>query len=59
MDLTKYTLEELLITAIKSEVDSNTIYTKLANQVKNGLLKDKLHYLAKEEEKHNIFIESL
>jgi rubrerythrin len=59
MDLSKYTLEELLLTAIKSEIDSNTVYTQLANQVKNGLLKDKLHFLAKEEEKHRIYVESL
>jgi rubrerythrin len=59
MDLSKYTLEDLLLTAIKSELDSNAIYTKLANQVKNGLLKDKLHFLAKEEEKHKTYVESL
>ena len=59
MDLSQYSLEDLLLTAIKSEIDSNTIYSKLANQVKNGLLKDKLNFLAKEEEKHKIYIEDL
>lgn len=59
MDLSTYSLEELLLTAIKSEEESNTIYTKLANLVKNGLLKDKLFYLAKEENKHKTYIKSL
>ena len=59
MDLSTYSLEDLLLTAIKSEIDSNTIYTKLSKHVKNGLLKDKLAFLAKEEEKHKIYIESL
>lgn len=59
MDLSTYSLEDLLLTAIKSELDSNTIYTKIANQVKNGLLKDKLHFLAKEEQKHKTYVETL
>ncbi|MBU0497877.1 MAG: ferritin family protein [Candidatus Thermoplasmatota archaeon] len=59
MDLSHYTLEDLLLTALKSEIDSNTIYNKLANTVKNGLLKDKFLFLAKEEEKHKTFVESL
>jgi rubrerythrin len=59
MDLSNYTLEELLLSALKSEMDSNTIYNKLANTVKNGLLKDKFLFLAKEEEKHKTFVESL
>ena len=52
VDLKKYTLEELLLAAMKSEIESHTVYTTIADQVKNGLLKDKLKFLAKEEEKH-------
>ena len=59
MDLKKYTLEDLLLAAMKSEMESNTVYTKIAEQVKNGLLKDKLKFLAKEEEKHRKFIEQV
>jgi rubrerythrin len=59
LDLKKYSLEELLLAAIKSEVESNTVYTKLSKNVKNGLLKDKLEFLAKEEAKHRKFIEQV
>jgi rubrerythrin len=59
VDLKKYSLEDLLLAALKSEVESNSVYTKIAAKVKNGLLKDKLEFLAKEEEKHRQFIEEL
>jgi rubrerythrin len=59
MDLRKYTLEDLLLAALKSESESNNIYTKMAEQVKNGLLKDKLNFLASEEQKHQAFIEQV
>jgi rubrerythrin len=59
VDLKKYTLEDVLLAAMKSEIESNTVYTKIAEQVKNGLLKDKMKFLAKEEEKHRKFIEQV
>jgi rubrerythrin len=59
MNLKKYTLEDLLLAAMKSEIESHTVYTTIAIQVKNGLLKDKFHYLAAEEEKHRRFIEQV
>jgi rubrerythrin len=59
MDLKKYSLEELLLAAMKSEVESNAVYTTIARTIKNGLLKDKFEFLAKEEEKHRAFIEQL
>ncbi len=59
MDLRKYTLKDLLLAALKSEIESNDIYTKMADQVKNGLLKDKLNFLASEEKKHQAFIEQV
>ncbi len=59
MDLSNYTLEELLQSAIKSEVESNEVYTKLAGRVGNFVLKDRLNFLADEELKHKKFIESL
>jgi len=59
MNLKKYDLEDLLLAAIKSEVESNKVYTKIARSVKNALLKDKMLFLAKEEEKHRQYVESL
>jgi len=59
MNLKKYSLDDLLLAALKSEIESHEVYTKLASSVKNGLLKDKLLFLAKEEEKHKKFIETV
>ena len=59
MDLSRFDLEELLLTAIKSEVESNKIYTKMSKRTKNGLLEDKLQFLASEEEKHMNFIKEI
>jgi rubrerythrin len=59
MDLSKYSEEDLLLSAIKSEVDSKEVYSTLADIVKNFFLKDRLKFLASEEEKHRTFLESL
>ena len=59
MDLGPYDLNVLLLTAIKSEIDSKVAYLKLGKRVKNALLKDKLDFLANEEEKHRAFIEDI
>jgi rubrerythrin len=57
MDLTRFSKEELFVSAIKSEVESREVYSKLAERVKNAFLKDRLRFLASEEEKHRIFLE--
>ncbi len=57
MDLSKFSDEELFLSAIKNEVDSNMIYSKLAEVVKNAFLKDKLLFLANEEDKHRECLE--
>jgi rubrerythrin len=59
MDLKEYSIEDIYLTAMKSEVESKNIYIKLANKVKNALLKDRLKFLASEEEKHRLFFESI
>jgi len=59
MDLSGFELEDLLLAAIKSEVESKQLYSKMAKKTKNGLLKDKLEFLANEEEKHKNFIEEI
>lgn len=57
MDLITYNEEELFFTAIRAEVDSNNVYAQLAVGVKNAFLKDKLKFLAGEEEKHKQYLE--
>ena len=41
MDLSNYSEEDLLLSALKSEVDAKEVYTNLANSVKNYFLKDR------------------
>ena len=52
MDIERFTKEELILSAMKSEIDSYNIYMQLSNIVKNFLLKEKLKFLAEEEKKH-------
>ena len=59
MDLSGYSLEDLFLIAIKSEVESKRIYQDMAKKVKNAFLKDRLMFLAAEEEKHRTYIEKL
>jgi len=59
MDLSGFKLEDLLLAAVKSEADSKKLYSKMIKKTKNGLLKDKLGFLAEEEEKHRSFIEEI
>jgi len=59
MDLSGFELEELFLAAIKSELESNKFYKKMAKKTKNGLLEDKLLFLANEEEKHRLYIEEI
>jgi rubrerythrin len=56
MNFGYYDIEDLLLTAIKSEVESNKLYIEMGKKTKNGLLKDKLKFLAEEELKHREFI---
>ena len=59
MDLRGYSLRELLLGAIKSEIESREIYTKLSGVVRNAFLKNRLVFLAAEEGKHREFLEGL
>ena len=59
MDLGDYYEEDLLLTAMKSEVESRDFYSKLAGGVKNFLLKEKLDFLSAEEEKHRTYFHNL
>jgi len=43
----------------EGNINAMWLAKKLSENVQNGLLQDKLTYLAKEEEKHKIFIEEM
>ena len=51
-------LDELL-KAIKSEIEAQKLYKKMAEMAKNFLLKDKLNYIANEESKHQLLLENV
>lgn len=59
MDLSIYNVEDLLLAAIKSEIEAREFYRNLSDGVKNYMLKDRLKFLSDEEEKHKIFFETL
>ncbi|MBU6997760.1 MAG: ferritin family protein [Theionarchaea archaeon] len=59
MNLSEYSLKELLLTALESEIESRSVYETLSNRVKNAFLRDRLAFLANEEKKHGIFIEGV
>ena len=57
MDLKKFTLEDLFFTAIRAEIDSREAYSIMAGITRNAFLKDRLVFLAEEEEKHRAFLD--
>jgi rubrerythrin len=59
MDIKIYNLEDLLLTAIKSEVESEKVYSALATGVGNFMLKDRFTFFASEEANHKAFFEWL
>jgi len=59
MKLDEYDIKDLILTALKSEIDSHSVYTVLEKKVENGLMKDKFHFLAEEEIKHKKYLEGL
>lgn len=59
MDLSTYELKDLVLTALKSEVEAEKVYLSVANSVRNFMLKDRLKFLAEEEKKHARFFTDL
>ncbi len=59
MELDEYSLEDLILSAIRAEIDANGVYSTLAEGVRNAFLKERLTFLAGEEEKHRAFLEEL
>lgn len=55
MDLSAYSLEDIVLTAIRAEVEAQKMYRSLAGRVKNMMMKDRLEFLANEEQKHADF----
>jgi rubrerythrin len=54
-----YSTDDMFLSAVKSEVDSKAVYQKLANAAKNAFLKDRLNFLAMEEDKHRAKLEEM
>jgi len=59
MDLAKFALADLLLTAVKSEISSQEIYSRLALRVQNAFLQERLNFLALEEKKHQSALENI
>lgn len=59
MNISDFDLKDLLLAAIKSEIESKDLYMNIARKTKNGLLSDKLKFIANEEKKHRLFIEDV
>ncbi len=52
VSIARQSVKKLLGYAIRAEINANRIYTRMANRVKNPLLKEKFLILALEEKKH-------
>jgi len=50
---------EILGIAVRAEIDAAALYRSLYGRVKNEVLKQKLDFLAKEEDRHKILLERL
>ena len=59
MNLDTYTVDTLLLTAIKSEVESKGVYSQLADRVKNAMLKERLTFLSGEEARHQRILQGI
>jgi len=52
LSIAKQPVKKLLGYAVRAEADANKIYTRMADRVRNLLLKEKFQLLALEEKKH-------
>jgi rubrerythrin len=59
MELKKYALADLLQAAVKSEIESQAVYSRVAQRVKNAFLQERMKFLAGEEKKHQQALEEL
>lgn len=59
MDLSDYSMEDLVLTALRAEVDAKEVYISMAKGVSNAYLKGRLCFLADEEDKHRGYLDGL
>jgi rubrerythrin len=59
MKLKKYALADLLLAAVKSEIESQAVYALVALRVKNAFLKERMQFLSLEEKKHQQALEDI
>ncbi len=59
MDLSKYSLEDIILAALKSEIEARDFYKNVAERINNFLLRDRILFLSKEEEKHRMIFEKI
>ena len=59
LNLDGYELADLLLTAVKSEIDSRKLYSGLSRKVRNAMLRDRFDFLAGEERKHEDFLRKM
>ena len=52
MDLDKFSNEQIFLAGIKAETEAKAVYTALAKSIENAYMKDKMKFLANQEEKH-------
>lgn len=54
-----HSLQDLFGIAIKAEIEAQEIYTKISTYTRNFVLKEKMRFLASEEEKHERILRGL
>jgi rubrerythrin len=59
LDVSTAACKELIAMAVKAEMDANQIYSDIASNLSNSLLKEKFQWLAFEENKHKKILEKL
>ncbi len=59
IDLSRYSLEDLILLGIKSEEVAKEVYENVAKDAKNPFLKTRLRALAEEEERHRAILVEL
>ncbi len=59
VNIERESVKTLIGYAVRAEIDSNKVYLKLSDRVKNPLLKEKFQLLAFEEKKHKEVLENL
>lgn len=58
-NMESFTRENIMLFAMKSETESERVYTYLSERVKNAFLKERMRFLASEEKKHREYFEEL